>query len=122
MKILQNIDIDNTSIVINSDNKLSAVGTNVVSGLPVKELQIAAPIRSSLEMISPEGTAANNRTWKIRFPKPFSEKPFVIMTENAIGYHAGSMQVHGVTNEYFLIRSNYIGPDSMVIPYIAFVL
>ena len=30
--------------------------------------------------------------------------------------------LHGVTNEYFLIRSNYIGLETMVIPYITFVL
>ena len=30
--------------------------------------------------------------------------------------------LHGITNEYFLIRSNYIGPETMVIPYIALVL
>ena len=52
----------------------------------------------------------------------FSAKPVVIMTENTASYHVGSMQVHGVTNEYFLIRSHYVGPETMVIPYIAFVL
>lgn len=125
MKVIQDIDFDNTTITA-SNGKLKAVSpANNPShglGLPVKEIQIAAPVRSGLEMISPEGTIANNRTWKVRFAKPFSAKPVVIMTENTAIYHGGSMQVHEVTNEYFLIRSNYVGPETMVIPYIAFVL
>ena len=125
MKVIQDIDFDNTTIIA-SNSKLKAVSpaNNPLHGLglPVKEIQIAAPVRSGLEMISPADTPANNRTWKVRFAKPFSAKPVVIMTENTASYHVGSMQVHGVTNEYFLIRSNYIGPETMVIPYIAFVL
>ena len=125
MKVIQDIDFDNTTIIA-SNGKLKAVSSanNPLHGLglPVKEIQIAAPVRSELEMISPADTPANNRTWKVRFAKPFSAKPVVIMTENTASYHVGSMQVHEVTNGYFLIRSNYIGPETMVIPYIAFVL
>ena len=125
MKVIQDIDFDNTTIIA-SDGKLKAVSpaNNPLHGLglPVKEIQIAAPVRRELEMISPAGTPANNRTWKVRFAKPFSAKPVAIMTENTDSYHGGSMQVHGVTNAYFLIRSNYVGPETMVIPYIAFVL
>ena len=79
-------------------------------------------MRSEVEMISSASTSANSRTWKVRFAKPFSAKPVVIMTENTTSYHSGYMQVHGVTNEYFLIRSGNPGPETMVIPYIAFVL
>ena len=125
MKVIQDIDFDNTTIIA-SNGKLKAVSSanNPLHGLglPVKEIQIAAPVRSELEMISPADTPANSRTWKVRFAKPFSAKPVVIMTENTASYHVGSMQVHEVTNGYFLIRSNYIGPETMVIPYIAFVL
>ena len=125
MKVIQDIDFDNTTIIA-SDGKLKAVSpaNNPLHGLglPVKEIQIGAPVRSELEMISPAGTSDNKKTWKVRFAKPFSAKPAVIMTENATSYHSGYMLVHGVTNEYFLIRSGSPGPETMVIPYIAFVL
>lgn len=95
----------------------------LASVLPVKELQMGAPVRSELELTNPEvGAGSNNRVWKVPFKTPFSQKPKVIMTENANYYHGGSMLVHAITTEYFLVRSNYAGPDTMELPYIAFVL
>ncbi|WP_373766402.1 hypothetical protein [Glaesserella sp.] len=95
----------------------------LASVLPVKELQMGAPVRSELELTNPEvGAGSNNRVWKVPFKTPFSQKPKVLMTENANYYHGGSMLVHAITTEYFLVRSNYAGPDTMELPYIAFVL